>query len=390
MKELKIQDLFQISKGKKVEQVANDSKDKIRYIQIEDLRNNETIKYCKNDNKYIYASKDDIIIAWDGANAGTIGYNIEGVIGSTLAVLKRKNNNFAFNTAYVAKFMQSKTRFLRDNCTGATIPHISRKVLENLNVPLPSMDVQNKIVILLDKVQSLIDKRKAQITTLSDLTHSVFLEMFGDPSSNKYNFNKVKIGDVIYTLEAGLSTGGENRKKEAGEYGVLTTSAVTYGEFRPESYKVPTKNINDSKKIIHPTKNSILVSRMNTTELVGASCIVEDDYYDLFIPDRLWKLTLKTHIVNPYYFVSAIQHKYFRKKLSQEATGTSGSMLNISQSKFKKMELILPSLEQQNKFVSILNEISINKKLLVKSLTKLENNLNSLMHQAFKGELFND
>ena len=51
----------------------------IRYIQIDDLRNNDNIKYCSNNNKYVIANENDLIIAWDGANAGTIGYGLNRI-----------------------------------------------------------------------------------------------------------------------------------------------------------------------------------------------------------------------------------------------------------------------------------------------------------------------
>ena len=57
-----------------------------RYIQIEDLRHNDNLKYCIPNKKSVHVNKDDLIIAWDGANAGTIGVGLEGVIGSTLVL----------------------------------------------------------------------------------------------------------------------------------------------------------------------------------------------------------------------------------------------------------------------------------------------------------------
>ncbi|WP_026677382.1 restriction endonuclease subunit S [Fictibacillus gelatini] len=339
---------------------------------------------------------NDIIIAASSGSKHIVGKAAQAkesklcTFGAFCKLIRPKINeidplflNYFFKTNYYS-------RTISESVNGANINNIRNEHIDNLVIPIPSINNQRRIGKTLKLAESLINKRKAQIAALSSLAQSVFLEMFGEPSSNKHNFEKIKLSDAIISLEAGLSTGGENKIKKNNELGVLTTSAVTYGIFNPNAYKVLNKKIDKEKKLIHPTKYSILVSRMNTKDLVGASCIVEEDYYDLFIPDRLWKIILNLNIVNPYYFINAIQQKYFRAKLSKEATGTSGSMLNISQQKFKNMEILLPSIDQQNKFSDILNKISKSKLKIQRSLLQLETNFNSLLHRAFKGELFND
>ena len=73
MEYVRLGDLYSISKGKKVEELEIKHDAAIRYIQIEDLRNNNNLKYCLDTDKYVKVTENDIIIAWDGANAGTIG-----------------------------------------------------------------------------------------------------------------------------------------------------------------------------------------------------------------------------------------------------------------------------------------------------------------------------
>ncbi len=79
--------LVSIAKGRKHDEVfdspVNGSK---RYIQIDDLRNNSNLKYTLEAG--VEVGIEDVIIAWDGANAGTIGFRLNGYIGSTLARLR--------------------------------------------------------------------------------------------------------------------------------------------------------------------------------------------------------------------------------------------------------------------------------------------------------------
>ena len=82
----KIGDIISISKGKKHNISEAPQETSIRVITIEDLRNNDNLKYT-DDTKGTKVTDNDVLIAWDGANAGTIGYGKKGYIGSTIARL---------------------------------------------------------------------------------------------------------------------------------------------------------------------------------------------------------------------------------------------------------------------------------------------------------------
>ena len=171
---VEIKKLFAIAKGKKCERVEASH---LRYLQIDDLRNNDNIKYTPTGLNHVLCSAKDIIIAWDGANAGTVGYGLEGAIGSTLAKLSPITDKVF--SPYAGRFLQSKFRYLRDNCTGATIPHISRPSLLGLKIPLPPMEEQKKVAAILDAADKLRKKDVQLISKYNALSQSLFLEMFG-------------------------------------------------------------------------------------------------------------------------------------------------------------------------------------------------------------------
>lgn len=88
--------IITITKGKKHDNVyASTSIGRKRYLQIEDLRNDDNLKYTVNPG--VEVLPNDVIIAWDGANAGTIGFGLNGFIGSTLARLRLKVTEYDTN-----------------------------------------------------------------------------------------------------------------------------------------------------------------------------------------------------------------------------------------------------------------------------------------------------
>ncbi|MFZ4802659.1 MAG: restriction endonuclease subunit S, partial [Chlorobium sp.] len=177
MKTVQLGSLITISKGKKHTVSEVPSPQSIRMLGIDDLRNDTLIRMT-DDKDGVLACDDDVLIAWDGANAGTIGYGKRGYIGSTISRL-RLHDTSKFYAPFIGIFLQSNFSYLRQTATGATIPHINRNALERIPVPVFAYDDQVRIATLLFKVENLIFRRREQLKQLDELLKSVFLEMFG-------------------------------------------------------------------------------------------------------------------------------------------------------------------------------------------------------------------
>jgi len=108
---------------------------------------------------------------------------------------------------------------------------------------------------------------------------------------------------------------------------------------------------------VNPKAGSILVSRMNTVNLVGASAYVGQDWPHLVLPDRIWQLRVDGDRAEPRWLHQLLTAPDTRARISDLATGTSGSMKNISQDKFLSLEVPLPPLPEQRKIAAILSSV---------------------------------
>ena len=77
------------------------------------------------------------------------------------------------------------------------ISNLSLRQIGNLEVPLPSLTEQRRIAAILDKADAIRRKREEAITLADDFLRSVFLEMFGEPNTNRMGLRKVLLGDII-------------------------------------------------------------------------------------------------------------------------------------------------------------------------------------------------
>lgn len=115
--------------------------------------------------------------------------------------------------------------------------------------------------------------------------------MFGDPVKNPFGWPTMTLDQATKEIVSGQCLNGDAGKLQPGQKAVLKVSAVTYGSFDANEYKV----LRDTKQItkgIYPQKGDLLFSRANTREYVGATVLIDQDYPELMLPDKLWKLRL--------------------------------------------------------------------------------------------------
>lgn len=382
---IKVKELFKITKGKKVEEIDYKNENSIRYIQIDDLRNNNNIKHCENINKYVIAKKEDIIIAWDGANAGTIGFGIEGAIGSTLAILRKENKEM--DTEFCGLFLRSKSAYLREKCTGATIPHIQRTALEDIKIPKIPLNKQIEIKNIINKSQELIDKRKEQIEALDELVKSKFIEMFGDPVSDSKGWKKVICKDISLKIGSGATpSGGNSSYKEEG-ISLIRSMNVHNNKF---VYKdLAFIDDEQAKKL----KNVIIEENDILLNITGASvarcCIVPSEIIPARVNQHVSIVRTKQDIIIPVFLCYQFTNDTYQRMLWNIATSGGATREAITKQQVENLEVIVPPIELQNKFADFVKQVDKLKFEMEKSLKELEDNFSSLMQKAFSGELFN-
>lgn len=192
----------------------------------------------------------------------------------------------------------------------------------------------------------------------------------------------------IDSITSGWSAKGEGYPCKEGELGVLKISAVTSGRFNSQENKfVHGDDIPDGKRLVFPKKGDLLFSRANTRELVAATCIVQDDCENAFLPDKLWNIKTDSSVLLPEFLNCLIWEPKFKETLTSQATGTSGSMLNISKGKFEATDAIFPGISIQYRFRAVYWKMQKTIISLNHFLDESEYSFSSLSQRAFSGHL---
>jgi type I restriction enzyme, S subunit len=268
-----------------------------------------------------------------------------------------------------------------------TVPAIRKSVLQALRIPLPPLAEQRRIAAILDKADAIRRKRQQAIRLTDDLLRSAFLDLFGDPVTNPRRWAEAPFSSTLQGLEAGWSAKGDDRPREEGEWAVLKISAVTSGRFDPSQHKVVHKPPAKKRPLV-PRRGDLLFSRANTRELVGAVALVEQDANRLFLPDKLWRLVPNRRLALPEYLRFVLSHPGYQRGLATHATGTSGSMLNVSQAKFLRMQIPLPPVTRQADFAALVWGTYDTQEVMRRSGAELDILREALVQRAFRGDMW--
>lgn len=264
---------------------------------------------------------------------------------------------------------------------GATL---NKAKLNELRIPYCEINKQKEIVEVLNKSQELIDKRKKQIEELDELVKSQFIKMFGDPVSNPKGWDVVKLGKISSVGSSKRVFVDELVSEGIPFYRGTEIGALSTGEkIEPTLFitKEHYEKLKDSTGV--PVIGDLLMPSICPDGRIW-SVDTEKPFY--FKDGRVLWIHLENSIIDSIFLKHMLREK-FNRDYNKIASGTTFAELKIFA--LKDLEIIMPPIEIQKKYSDFVKQVDKLKFEMEKSLKELEDNFNSLMQKAFKGELFN-
>ncbi|WP_269526353.1 restriction endonuclease subunit S [Coraliomargarita parva] len=308
--------------------------------------------------------------AWQGSVAIS---EYRGIVSPAYFVLNALHEE---NSRYLHYLMRSPryiTGYL-SNSKGIRVnqwdlqPELHTRML----LTIPSREEQDTIAAFLDRETAKIDALVAEQRRLMELlkekrqaviSHAVTKGLNPDapmkPSGIEWlgdvpeHWEVGKLKRWIAGVESGTSVNAADEPASDGQIGVLKTSSVYTGKFDPNENKVVVESELD--RVSCPLRiNSLIVSRMNTPELVGAAGLVVEAPDNIFLPDRLWQVTTRES-VSEFVYLWTLSNLY-RGQIQSVCTGTSSSMKNLSQDQFGSLIVCCPPCDEQREIVEVVKQ----------------------------------
>ncbi|MFS0824795.1 restriction endonuclease subunit S [Bacillus sp. 1P02SD] len=289
---------------------------------------------------------------------------------------ERVDSKYLFYFLYYQHKIRTVEKY--QNKTTGIINLKLEKYLNEIEIKLPNIETQKKVVKLLDTSFGLISKRSEQIKILNNLTRSIFYEMFGDPLSKDNKYKKYPLKEL-----GEIKTGNTPSRKKEEYYGdyiewIKSDNINTPFDFLTVAQEYLSEKGAEKGRIAK--EGSILVTCIaGSRESIGSAAIADRDVsFNQQINAITPSNKVNTHFLY-YQFVVA-------KKLVQQAS-TDGMKGLVSKSKFEEIQFIVPPIEEQNEFSILFQKILLEKELLQKSLLQLKNTYQAIMQSSFENNL---
>lgn len=261
--------------------------------------------------------------------------------------------------------------------TGSAQLNFGPSHLKQIDVIVPPIYIQKKIVKLLDKSQELINKKNSQIKILDELIKSQFVEMFGDLKKEK----KLPLEKCTSFIDYRGKTPALSDKGIR----IINAKSVGNGFFKYIDEYISENTYNEWMKRGFPVAGDVLFVTEGHT--FGNVCRIPDNLDKFAMGQRVITIQGNNKILNNAFLAQYMQSMAFKIDINRYKTGSSAQ--GIRSKELQKILIPIPSIELQNQFADFVKNIDKLKVEAEKSLKEMEDNFNSLMQKAFKGELFN-
>jgi type I restriction enzyme S subunit len=284
------------------------------------------------------------------------------------------------NIDYLFYYLNSLTTITSQQAVGAIFKNLTTDQLKNIEIPLPPLPIQKKIADILDKADALRKKDQQLLQKYDDLAQAIFIEMFGDPVKNEKAWKIGTIRDIADEVKYGTSKPAD----ESGIQPYLRMNNLTYsGEWNFKDLKYISINGNEKYKY-SLRRNDLVFNRTNSKELVGKTAVYDKDE-EVIIAGYLIRVRF-TKNGNPFY-VSGFLNSKFGKSILLNMCKSIVGMANINAQELQNIKLPIPPIEVQDEYSTKIAVIKKMKYVVSRSVIQSENIFQSLIQQAFKGEL---
>lgn len=300
-----------------------------------------------------------VLLAEDGGNFGSkekpIAYRVSGKcwVNNHAHVLKPKQGLNADYLCYSLMFYDVSSLV-----NGTTRQKLTQADMRSMEIPMRTLQEQEKIVVLLNNVTDLIALRKKQLQKLDDLVKARFVEMFGNPVSNSMSWEKQRFDSLCENLDG--------RRKSITSTDRISGPYPYYG----------------ASGIVDHIADYIFDEDILLISEDGANLLARSTPIAFSVKGKVW-VNNHAHVLRFPDFALQKYIEYFFAMISIEDYITGSTQPKLNQAKLNAMMIPIPSKERMDAFRRFLEQVDKSKFSIQQSLEKLETLKQSLMQQYF-------
>lgn len=276
------------------------------------------------------------------------------------------------NNRYLYWFLKGNTEFLSSLGRGATFKEVSKQIVSNIEINVPSIAQQEQAAIQLETANAIIRFRKQQLQKLDELVKARFVEMFGDFDLTRPQESWVAIKEI------GTVVGGATPKTNHDEYWGGSYPWITPAELDADSgyiydsiRKLTKAGVESCSLQEMPVGTVILSSRAP----IGKVAIAGNTFY---CNQGFKNIICKEGITPRYLYTVLLLNVEYLNSLGRGAT-----FKEISKGIVESIRIPVPSMELQEQFAAFVEQTDKSKVAVQKALDEAQLLLDSLMQKYF-------
>lgn len=284
-------------------------------------------------------------------------------------------SNSIFNK-FLYWFLKGKKDFLNSLGRGATFKEISKSIVEDIQISLPSLSEQKRIAAILDKATEIITLRKQQIEKLDLLVKSRFIEMFGDPVQNEKGWPIVALEEIAAIRIGPFGSLLHKEDYIEGGHALVNPSHIVEGKICIDSRLTISPEKYNELNAYHLEVDDIVLGRrgeMGRCAVIHSAGLLCGTGSMIIRPNKRMK---------PYFLQTILSSPTYKKTIEDRAVGIT--MMNLNVPTVSALPIPLLPLDLQENFIAILQQVDKTKSTLQQSLEKLELNYKALMQTYFR------
>lgn len=276
---------------------------------------------------------------------------------------------------YLTSWDEFRKQCARNMTGSAGQKRVPKSYLEHYKVYLPPLDEQRRIAAVLDKVSDLIAKRREQLDKLDELVKARFAEMFGDPVSNPYNWEKVPLSELA---DIRIGPFGSLLHKEdyiEGGHPLVNPSHIIDGKIVIDEKLTVSHQKYIELEAYHLKAGDVVMGRRGE---MGRCAVVSQEGLLCGTGSLLIRPKGK---VTADYIQKIISFPSFKKTIEDMAVGQTMPNLNVPI--VSAFQIIKPPMQVQENYYTLVTQVDKSKLTIQQSLDKLEVLKKALMQQYF-------
>lgn len=341
-------------------------------------------QYCSAPVKI--AQPNDILMSVRAPVGPTNIANAECCIGRGLAAIR--TNPEILDLFYLHYFFKYFETEISEMGKGSTFAAITKAELANLQIPLPPLDEQKRLVSLLDTLLAKIDRSiellSENITAVDALLSSALNTVFGE-LGEKYSLN-----ELTKVIEGKIQNGLYKHKDYYNENGtkILRIDNFYNGKVNATGIKRLSLTNDEIEKYLL-NENDIVINRVNSIEYLGKCAFIDKQIEPMVFESNMMKFSVN-EITASMYIVYMLQCSQIKEQVEKKAKRAI-NQCSINQTDVNTLLIPLPPLDIQIQIVeyidSIRTKVEILKQVQNDKITHLKALKASILDRAFKGEL---